>query len=573
MLYIIINHLASTRADNDSTNADDGSSSNSTDTDGTTSDTSDENEPPGIKKLNLVLNPNKKPERQEIVENAKDQYENDFGSLDMKQSFENLAKILWYSQLPCFDLQNITSKNRDELSLLKRCYWKGEKMSCASIFSTRPTDRGMCCSFNMKKAEETYHKSKYAAMVTEMQTLENKYRFEDDNELKDRYEKYIEDREPRTQAGQKKGLRLILDAHTDRVTAGSVYDNFRGFVTMVDGGDKYPLTARQSFLVKPGRDNYVAISALRVVAEDGIRSTEPSLRNCKFDDENPLAIHQKYSQANCNLECNIRYARNNTKKDNSTTGCTPWYYPRTDEQYTEVCDAWETKRFIEFMSNVPDGVCDKECLPDCTSTIYTSKVSAAPFRPCDHTNLGSSPMCDLENKDMNPSIWRQMVQDEFISMDGSVPDYAQPSPERMNNRRKYILDPARMETLILKEQTLVNPTYDAFENDIAIVNFYFDKSTVLEFKRDQRMKLEDYISQMGGLIGLGIGFSFISAVEIIYWITIRLFHNISSLGKVNSKKEQKKKSAANTLTKGITLASLKHEDESTENTNANTKDE
>ena len=87
------------------------------------------------------------------------------------------------------------------------------------------------------------------------------------------------------------------------------------------------------------------------------------------------------------------------------------------------------------------------------------------------------------------------------------------------------------------------------------------------------MKLEDYISQMGGLIGLGIGFSFISAVEIIYWITIRLFHNISMLGKVNSKKEQKKKSAANTLTKGITLSSLKHEDESTEDTNANTKDE
>ena len=41
------------------------------------------------------------------------------------------------------------------------------------------TDRGMCCSFNMKKADETYHKSQYASMVTEMQSLENRYRFEE----------------------------------------------------------------------------------------------------------------------------------------------------------------------------------------------------------------------------------------------------------------------------------------------------------------------------------------------------------------------------------------------------------
>ena len=88
---------------------------------------------------------------------------------------------------------------------------------------------------------------------------------------------------------------------------------------------------------------------------------------------------------------------------------------------------------------------------------------------------------------------------------------------------------------------LRNPYYDAFENDIGVVNFYFDKSTVLEFKRAQRMKTEDYISQMGGLIGLGIGFSFVSAVEIIYWITIRLIYNISAHDKMNSKKEQKKK--------------------------------
>ena len=117
-------------------------------------------------------------------------------------------------------------------------------------------------------------------------------------------------------------------------------------------------------------------------------------------------------------------------------------------------------------------MCSEESLPDCTSTIYSSSVSAAPFRPCDHTNLGSSPMCDLENNDMNPAIWRHMVQEEFESIDGNVPAYAQPTPERMNNRRNYVLNPEKMKTLTLREHILLNPTYDAFEHDIAPVIYW-----------------------------------------------------------------------------------------------------
>ncbi len=36
----------------------------------------------------------------------------------------------------------------------------------------------------------------------------------------------------------------------------------------------------------------------------------------------------------------------------------------------------------------------------------------------------------------------------------------------------------------------------------------------------------DYISQMGGLLGLFIGFSFISGIELIYWATVRLSKNM-----------------------------------------------
>ena len=71
-----------------------------------------------------------------------------------------------------------------------------------------------------------------------------------------------------------------------------------------------------------------------------------------------------------------------------------------------------------------------------------------------------------------------------------------------------------------------NPKYDAYEKDIAMVTFFFETSTVFEYTREERMTLIQYISQMGGLLGLCIGFSLISGVEIIYWLTIRLIRNV-----------------------------------------------
>ncbi len=72
--------------------------------------------------------------------------------------------------------------------------------------------------------------------------------------------------------------------------------------------------------------------------------------------------------------------------------------------------------------------------------------------------------------------------------------------------------------------------YDLFFQDIAIVHFYFESPTVFQFSRDPRMTVFDFISQVGGLLGLCIGFSITSAVEILYWCTVRLWSNINRSG-------------------------------------------
>ena len=106
------------------------------------------------------------------------------------------------------------------------------------------------------------------------------------------------------------------------------------------------------------------------------------------------------------------------KKDPSFLPCVPWFYPTDDELNARICSPWEAKAFQELMGSVPAGECS-HCLTDCAETIYQAQVSAAAFRKCDHTNTGVSGLCDLENGDMNPSIWAQAVINEFQEKTGT----------------------------------------------------------------------------------------------------------------------------------------------------------
>jgi hypothetical protein len=119
--------------------------------------------------------------------------------MDMEKSYQALFELLWYSQLPCYDVMDVTStkknqfgkwsfvpelhkllKNHDFISgMLKSCSWKGISLNCSSIFTMFPTDRGMCCSFNMEKADKMFRQSKYTEMMNKLMDRDRSKSFED----------------------------------------------------------------------------------------------------------------------------------------------------------------------------------------------------------------------------------------------------------------------------------------------------------------------------------------------------------------------------------------------------------
>ena len=68
-------------------------------------------------------------------------------------------------------------------------------------------------------------------------------------------------------------------------------------------------------------------------------------------------------------------------------------------------------------------------------------------------------------------------------------------------------------------QTLVNELYKYGRQNLALIHIMVQSPYVTKIKRDVAMPFITFVANSGGLLGLCIGFSFISAVEILFWIS------------------------------------------------------
>ena len=229
-------------------------------------------------------------------------FKESFKKMNSDINYRALFELLWYTQLPCFDVENVTSEYKDQYGMLKGCIWKGVDMPCSKVFEMVPTDQGMCCAFNLNKAEEMFKDGNFREMVQKMQQRDMNLSF-------DRVPSSLNENIDLTpEAGLSKGLQVILDAHSNLLAGGSVPGDFDGFYAIIESKDQYPMTSRKSILLRPGDNNYVSLTATKITSE-GIIDIEPKKRNCLSPEDEPeMKVHRIYTQANCMLECHHGYA-------------------------------------------------------------------------------------------------------------------------------------------------------------------------------------------------------------------------------------------------------------------------
>ncbi len=83
----------------------------------------------------------------------------------------------------------------------------------------------------------------------------------------------------------------------------------------------------------------------------------------------------------------------------------------------------------------------------------------------------------------------------------------------------------RLTALALNLTSDVELAQRRFDQDIAIVNVFFDTPIITQIKRELRVTFTDQISAIGGALSLFTGVSLISFVEIVYWL-LRYFKDI-----------------------------------------------
>ena len=424
--------------------------------------------------------------------------------LNYLTAIKTFFSVLWHSRLPCFDVKGITSNYLGEKSLLKYCEWRGKPVPCAAIFEPIPTDQGMCCSFNVLSMDKMVQRKAIPDCMSATMIEEKLLAFEDTT----RPEWLHDDEHLKTFAGTDEALLFVLDGHSDLISGLSVNSDFQAFTGLIDPRGSFPRPKHRGFQIKPGHKNLVAMSAVKIDASDDIKYLDPSKRNCLFPDETQfLKIHKSYSQTNCFLECGLFDAREKLRAETNIT-CTPWFYPVADRS-EEFCDPWNAVKFVEKLSLDKENRDCSYCLPDCTNTVYHSTVTTAPFRICENSNLGAAKFCNFDDDSFpEPKIWARQVIEEFLNV--TAPDLVK---NLSSSKRTYYRNPDIFPKL--------TKTYDAYDKDIAVVQVFFESPTVFHFNSELKQTWVSFLSTVGGLLGLCIGISLVSFIEII-WLILQI---------------------------------------------------
>ena len=445
---------------------------------------------------------------QKLLEDNKKFFQEHVTGNEITKFYETHFELLWYLNLPCFDVKGQTSDTNGQKSVFKKCVWKGKVINCSAIFKKIPTDKGMCCGFNKDIAENIFVESKYTRAIKKLETFDKSNAFEN----ADLPKWYVDKNEPKSQVGRKRGLTVILDAHNDLLTEFSVNSDFHGFTAVVSPPGDFPFIANRGFEVKPGHVTAVAMTATKVVADVDIQSIEVGKRNCMFKDEtSKLKLHKNYTQTNCILECGLLFARELLKNTVDGVDCTPWYFPVNDEGH-KVCSPWQKVQLLDIMdNNLPYDTCNY-CLSDCNRVIYHKTISTQPFRQCNEKNLGMTDFCSFEGTFLDPPMWGQQVLDQLNDSGINV------LLGNIVRTSRRTLNPVLYNQSMF---TKLQRDYDAYDEDISVLSVFFESPTAIQYSTKQSRTWVDFISAVGGNGGLFIGFTIVTILELL-WLMIRL---------------------------------------------------
>lgn len=285
--------------------------------------------------------------------------------------------------------------------------------------------------------------------------------------------------------GKSKGLRVIIDNHKvatlgKRLTPGS---KFQVYVT-VPG----VVTHKVPFKMDPtyhGEHSIYLHGIHYIDSSEQFKVWNKDMKACYFPDDRKLNYFSIYTQDNCLLECRLN-------KIAPICQCAPWYLNQTQ---FPACGLVGNECFRENLANYQDDLQDRtdcDCKNDCEGIHIFSTMNRYSYS--DATATDSDLWWDAKTK--TGRLANYLLDPEHVFMD----------PWTKNlTKMMHGLDDTELAT-------------KRFEEDISVLNFFFDTPIITRITLEMRITVFDQISAVGGTLGLFTGVSLITFAEVIYWV-------------------------------------------------------
>ena len=272
--------------------------------------------------------------------------------------------------------------------------------------------------------------------------------------------------------------------------------------------------------VKAGYVTEIAITPIQQITSEAFRRLPEHKRKCRLKHENmdPTSLFNYYTQQSCEYMCLLRNM-------SDTQPCVPWDVP--DISHKEVfCHGRQTFTYnLAVREYNPSQDLNCNCPPDCEKISFSFEAASYPITEKEECREG---IIGVEFVD---TAYTRRMEDTIVFRHLAMPTYMK---RQFYDNLKIELPPLQNKYM---KTDIDHQYFRGFENDKlcfelaaennAFVIMYVKEPTMLQLIKDVRFSFADKLGIFGGTIGVFTGISFITMMEIVYWLVLLLINKVS----------------------------------------------
>lgn len=324
----------------------------------------------------------------------------------------------------------------------------------------------------------------------------------------------------------KQGVQVLIDVETFEYfsvhSAGS-----EGVLVLIQHYRDIPLMRKESFVLAPGFEVDVGLGITEITTSQGaIERFKPAERDCYTADEVnlvslPLKKGYRMSMKNCLYDKALHATRD-------ACGCIPPFYVLGAMGKLPVCKGTALhcayKIFDDVVQYRPGGTVDQPCRAPCNDQVYNSRIAFAKYP--NRALFGKrEEVCPLVEKLLK--ICTGWLDPHAINAYGQYTDELKIKKNVLLSEFPHLCEELAPFHLgqkcsatrkgVMANKNLTSILYEYARKNLLWLNVYVKDSFATRIVRDERMTRTSFVANVGGLLGLCMGFSLVSVAEIFYF--------------------------------------------------------